>query len=369
MLCKIVNEKWVKGYCGLYSVTRDGVLYSYRKEKTQLKTTTPRYETAVVSVNGRARCITVHRAVAQAFIPNLENKPCVNHKDGVATNNHFTNLEWVTYTENNKHAASLRDKPGHKPLKRQSKAFKLCDDLPFEVWKPAHATNGVFSVSNFGRVKRSATNTLIVGSKHKGYMRVSCTLYGKRRPYPVHRLVASEFLCTPPSLRHQVNHKDYDKNNNAAENLEWVLPAEHARHTVKTPHKKQKVKAPRARRVVAVCVKTNKKTVYANTTEAAASIGHRQSTGVFNSIKREQPLRGFLFSYENGAKVKPKPPMSCQGGAMRKKVLQRLPDGSVVEHNSIDAAARHIQTNRTTLTYNLRTHWAEFRGVVMRLKD
>lgn len=44
--------------------------------------------------------LSIHRAVAQAFIINKDNKPFVNHKDLNKENNHVSNLEWVTHSEN-----------------------------------------------------------------------------------------------------------------------------------------------------------------------------------------------------------------------------------------------------------------------------
>lgn len=49
----------------------------------------------------------LHRLVAEYFIPNLDNKPCVNHIDCNVSNNAVTNLEWVTFKENSAHAKRL----------------------------------------------------------------------------------------------------------------------------------------------------------------------------------------------------------------------------------------------------------------------
>jgi hypothetical protein len=65
------------------------------------------YNTAVLYLNGKPKTFKVHRLVAFAFIDNKENKPFINHKDGNKLNNRIDNLEWVTHSENIRHAYSM----------------------------------------------------------------------------------------------------------------------------------------------------------------------------------------------------------------------------------------------------------------------
>lgn len=86
---------------GLYKVSNYGRVKSVKKQLV-LKTcgSGNRYKT-VALCNGMRKTFRVHRLVAAAFIPNPDNKPCIDHIDGDRANNHADNLRWVTYLENN----------------------------------------------------------------------------------------------------------------------------------------------------------------------------------------------------------------------------------------------------------------------------
>ncbi len=82
-----------------YYVTEDGRLFRDGKElSTSL--TNKGYKTARLSIDGIRYHLSIHRAVAELYVPNPNNLPQVDHLDSNKLNNHYTNLEWVTYKEN-----------------------------------------------------------------------------------------------------------------------------------------------------------------------------------------------------------------------------------------------------------------------------
>lgn len=92
-----------------------------------------------------------------------------------------------------------------------------------EYWKPVVGYEGLYEVSNWGRVKSlkfGKERILKPCTNRYGYLFVKLCKDGKVKPFTVHRLVAEAFLPNPDNLP-QVNHKDENKQNNIVSNLEW----------------------------------------------------------------------------------------------------------------------------------------------------
>lgn len=94
--------KDIKNFEGLYAVTEQGQVWSYKRNRflKPYKTSSGYYQVKLQK-DGQTKSLRVHRLVAEAFIENTENKPYVNHKDENPLNNNVDNLEWVTAKENN----------------------------------------------------------------------------------------------------------------------------------------------------------------------------------------------------------------------------------------------------------------------------
>lgn len=119
-----LNEEWreISGYGGAYRVSNTGKVWSVSRRvrvgSWNGETTTrdilmsqrrdqKGYLRVYLNDRGRTRFVPVHRLVANAFIPNPEHKPQVNHIDGNKCNNNVLNLEWCTNSENQIHAYRL----------------------------------------------------------------------------------------------------------------------------------------------------------------------------------------------------------------------------------------------------------------------
>lgn len=96
--------KPIKGYEGMYEISKNGKVLSFKRNPAILSQYKSDYYKVGLTKDGVQKFFAVHRLLAIAFIPNPENKPCINHIDGDKYNNSLDNLEWVTHSENTIHA-------------------------------------------------------------------------------------------------------------------------------------------------------------------------------------------------------------------------------------------------------------------------
>lgn len=115
-----------------------------------------------------------------------------------------------------------------------------------EVWKDIKGYEGLYQVSNFGRVKsvarkiqlkqyaKETTETIMkLDLNKRGYLYVHLCKNSKYKSYRVHRLVAEAFVENPEH-KDQVNHIDRNVLNNKSSNLEWCTNVENMKHAKET---------------------------------------------------------------------------------------------------------------------------------------
>lgn len=106
------QETWrpVSGFDGVYEVSSSGEVRNAVTGRVLRQWENHGYKYVSFNRGGKKTGHRVHRLVAVAFIPNPENKPTVNHLNGVKTDNNVSNLEWCTYQENERHSVDVLGK-------------------------------------------------------------------------------------------------------------------------------------------------------------------------------------------------------------------------------------------------------------------
>ena len=163
-----------------------------------------------------------HRLVAEHFLENPNFLPIVNHKDGNKLNNQLSNLEWVSCSENTKHAHD------NNLIKQVSKREYYKEDLENEQWKKIYDYN--YSISTYGRVRNDNTLLLLKPSLVCGYYKVRLSKNGVVKDMMIHKLVYCIFhdtLNIPDG--YVIDHINACKTDNRLENLHLITLSENVK--------------------------------------------------------------------------------------------------------------------------------------------
>lgn len=173
-------------------------------------------------------------------------------------------------------------------------------NLPGEIWKDVKGYEGLYKVSNLGRVKKPMGSYDIIMKPFidsHGYWVATLSKNDKANNYMVHRLVADAFIPnSDPEHKIQVNHIDGDKQNAKVENLEWVTPSENIQHAIRTglfkisPYTRQRSKESTS--IPVYCKELD--VTFSSISEASNALGIKKSR-VYRYSLLGQKVDGYTF--------------------------------------------------------------------------
>lgn len=177
-----------------------------------------------------------------------------------------------------------------------------------EFWKSIEGTKGFIQVSAEGKVRSLLSGTpriLKTSIDNKGYHRIRVTIEREKKTFKLHREVAKAFIPNPDN-KPQVNHKDGNKNNNSATNLEWVTNKENCNHAIKNGlwdsvlEGSRRENESRKKPIIGYYVGENQaySRYFKSIAEAERYIGSRHITDVLKGKRRQ--VKGWSFEYIEG---------------------------------------------------------------------
>lgn len=163
-----------------------------------------------------------------------------------------------------------------------------------ETWKSIPGFDGLYEVSDQGRVLSKRTNLLLKPNiMNHGYVCVHLYSGGKRSRVvkTIHQLVALAFIPNPHNCR-EVNHKNFLRRDNRVENLEWVTRSENVRHAVAAGRRVRPEK-----RVRGINLISNNIVTFESQIAAEIAIRGKQTGGISGAMKRNRPAYGYVWWY------------------------------------------------------------------------
>ena len=162
-----------------------------------------------------------------------------------------------------------------------------------ELWKDIKGYEGLYQVSNLGRVKRVTTGGILKGRQNPhGYLLVTLSKNNIKSTKTIHRLVAEAFIPKTEN-NPQANHIDEDKTNNKVSNLEWVTAKENINHGTRSERAAKTKSIP----IIATNLTTDESQEFNSTKECARQLS-LDPGNITKVLKGKcKTLGGYTFEY------------------------------------------------------------------------